>query len=483
MQHQKKPLIKFKNFNNHNNLKTTKTTFMKKILLSIALLLSAGIAARAQAPQLLNYQGVARNSTGTPLASVTIGLRLTIHDATAGGTVLYQETQTPPTNGFGLYNANIGAGTVVSGTFSSINWGSGPKYLQVEIDPAGGSSYTNAGTAQLLSAPYSIYSNTAGSVTGGLTGSGTTNYLSKFTSSSALGNSNVFDNGTTVGIDTSTPTSMAKLQVNGVGVYGSPPYWQAGIVANGAPTAGSASGIYGESGWRGVYGRNPGTAIGTQAIGVHGRCEGSSYTGGGYGVLAEAVGTGPTNYGIYATGSGAATNYAGYFNGNVHITGSISKGSGTFMIDHPLDPENKYLYHSFVESPDMMNIYNGNAVTDASGTATVIMPDYFEALNKDFRYQLTVIGTFAQAIIAEKINGNQFKIKTDKPNVEVSWMVTGVRQDKYANAHRVVPEVEKEPQFKGRYLHAREWGMPDSKSIDALRESTGPNGDNTVEAK
>jgi hypothetical protein len=86
------------------------------------------------------------------------------------------------------------------------------------------------------------------------------------------------------------------------------------------------------------------------------------------------------------------------FNENVSIGGSLSKGSGSFRIDHPLDPANKYLYHSFVESPDMMNVYNGNVVTDKNGRATVALPDYFEALNRDFRYQLTVVGQFAQAI-------------------------------------------------------------------------------------
>jgi hypothetical protein len=68
----------------------------------------------------------------------------------------------------------------------------------------------------------------------------------------------------------------------------------------------------------------------------------------------------------------------------------------------------------------------------------------------------------------EKVNNNQFKIKTDKPNVEVSWQVTGIRHDKFADAHRVVPEVQKEKEYQGRYLHAAEWGVPDTKSIDFL---------------
>jgi hypothetical protein len=129
--------------------------------------------------------------------------------------------------------------------------------------------------------------------------------------------------------------------------------------------------------------------------------------------------------GIFAAGgagtNGATTGFAGVFQGNVSVGGNLSKGGGSFKIDHRLDPENKYLYHSFVESPDMMNIYNGNTTRDASGNAVIELPDYFSALNKDFRYQLTVVGTFAQAIVAEKIKDNRFAIKTNAPNVEVSW--------------------------------------------------------------
>ena len=140
---------------------------------------------------------------------------------------------------------------------------------------------------------------------------------------------------------------------------------------------------------------------------------------------------------------GPGTSKAGSFLGDVDVTGTLTKSAGSFRIDHPLDPENKYLSHSFVESPDMMNIYNGNVTTNDRGEATVILPDYFEALNRDFRYQLTVVGQFAQAIVLEKIRGNSFKIKTDKGKVEVSWQVTGVRKDKFAEEHRIKVESEK----------------------------------------
>ncbi|MCC7296825.1 MAG: hypothetical protein IT244_00720 [Bacteroidia bacterium] len=188
------------------------------------------------------------------------------------------------------------------------------------------------------------------------------------------------------------------------------------------------------------------------------------------------------NYGIYSYATNGAVNYAGYFVGNVHVNGALSKSSGSFKIDHPADPENKYLVHSFVESPDMMNIYNGNVVTDANGDATIIMPDYFEALNMDFRYQLTCMGVFAQAMVAQKIEGNRFVIKTDKPNVEVSWQVTGVRQDPWANAHRIEPVVTKSETERGTYLNPELYGKPETsrlgyhepKKVEAVKPQIAP---------
>jgi len=157
--------------------------------------------------------------------------------------------------------------------------------------------------------------------------------------------------------------------------------------------------------------------------------------------------------------------------GNLTITGKLIKGSGSFKIDHPLDPANKYLSHSFVESPDMMNVYNGNIVTDKHGLATVVLPDYFEALNRDFRYQLTVIGQFAQAIVARKVAGNRFVIRSSKPDVEVSWQITGIRQDAYANADRIPVEEEKPAAERGSYLHPELFGQPTSRSISAVGQS------------
>lgn len=156
---------------------------------------------------------------------------------------------------------------------------------------------------------------------------------------------------------------------------------------------------------------------------------------------------------------------------DLDVTGTLSKGGGTFKIDHPLDPANKYLYHSFVESPDMMNIYNGNITTNSNGVAKVKMPKYFKALNKEFRYQLTVIGSFAQAIISKELNNNSFEIKTNNPNVKVSWMITGVRKDAWANENRVIPEVKKTWE-KGHYIHPRLYGASESKNITKAKRPT-----------
>ncbi len=142
-----------------------------------------------------------------------------------------------------------------------------------------------------------------------------------------------------------------------------------------------------------------------------------------------------------------------FIKGNLQVQGNVAKQGGSFKIDHPQDPYNKYLVHSFVESPDMMNVYNGNVVTDSAGMATVTLTDYFESLNMEYRYQLTCIGTFAQAIVLEKVEDNVFKIQTNKPDVEVSWQVTGIRKDPYATDNRIKVVQEKEENKKGTLLH------------------------------
>jgi hypothetical protein len=140
--------------------------------------------------------------------------------------------------------------------------------------------------------------------------------------------------------------------------------------------------------------------------------------------------------------------------GDLAVTGTVSKGGGAFKIDHPLDPGGKYLYHSFVESPDMKNIYDGTVVLDPAGRATVELPDWFEALNRDFRYQLTPVGSPAPGLhVAAKITGGRFTIAGGPAGTEVCWQVTGIRKDRWASAHRIPVEQDKPAADQGRYLH------------------------------
>jgi hypothetical protein len=198
------------------------------------------------------------------------------------------------------------------------------------------------------------------------------------------------------------------------------------------------------------------------SYGVYGSAAGGSTNYGVYGFADIAVG----KYGVYGSCGSSTGDYGGYFWGNLHATGSNTKGGGGFKIDHPLDPENKYLFHGDVQSPDMLNIYNGNVMLDANGEATIELPDYFEALNADFRYQLTCIGGFAPIYISERISDNRFSIAGGSPFMEISWQVTGIRIDAYAKANPIRVEMEKTDNEKDLYLHPEALGYGVEQSIN-----------------
>jgi len=228
-----------------------------------------------------------------------------------------------------------------------------------------------------------------------------------------------------------------------------------GVSGEATATTGSSAGV---RGWTnsasgiGVHGGN-------EAGGLAGKFDGQVQIQGALtmGNIIQRLGGGQVQIGggIQVTSGGATITGNSAITGTLAVTGTVSKGGGTFKIDHPLDPANKYLYHSFVESPDMMNIYNGVIRLDARGEAWVTMPEWFGALNMDFRYQLTPIGNPGGRIlyIAKEIQGNRFKIAGGRANAKVSWQVTGVRQDAWANANRVQVEVQKPPQEQGKYLY------------------------------
>jgi hypothetical protein len=161
---------------------------------------------------------------------------------------------------------------------------------------------------------------------------------------------------------------------------------------------------------------------------------------------------------------------AGLFAGDVDIQGTLTKDAGSFRIDHPLDPANKYLSHSFVESPDMMNIYNGIVTLDSKGEATITLPDWFGALNRDSRYQLTAIGAPGPNLfIAQEVTANQFRIAGGSDGMKVSWQITGIRQDAYANANRIPVEETKPAAERGYYRNPELFGQPEEKQIEWAR--------------
>ena len=200
---------------------------------------------------------------------------------------------------------------------------------------------------------------------------------------------------------------------------------------------------------------------------------GGGYGGAGVYAVGGSSATGSSGIGIVASaGNGASGGaFSGVFYGDVFVFGSLTtSNSAVYKMDHPLDPANKYLSHSAVESPDMMNIYNGIATLDASGEATITMPDWFSALNRDCRYQLTAIGAPGPNLyIAEKLTNNQFRIAGGQPAMEVSWQITGIRQDAWANAHRTPVEEVKSDRESGFYLHPELYGQPEDKQIEWAR--------------
>ncbi len=234
-------------------------------------------------------------------------------------------------------------------------------------------------------------------------------------------------------------------------------------------TAGD-TGVYGK-GTFGVYGN--GYVVGIYGVSINEGVRGEGSLVGVYGESNNNGVRGRTNSLDNQVGSGVVGDQgggfaAGYFNGHVEVNGSVTKSSGSFKIDHPHDPINKYLYHSFVESPDMMNIYNGIATLNDQGKTTVEMPSWFEALNSDFRYQLTCLDQYAPVFISGRIKDRKFKIAGGLAGQEVSWMVTGIRQDEWAKAHRIPVEEDKTETEKGFYIHPELFGQPKEKSISSL---------------
>jgi hypothetical protein len=424
---------------------------------------SAGVSGNAQAKtgQVYGVVGVSNSATAGAAAvdgyepSTTGAVYGVFGDAvsTGAGAAGVNGNEAATTGQvYGVKGSTNSTGTQAAGVFGFEGAATG-----LVAGVMGSTNSSSAGASGVNGYNGSATGSTAGVVGTSLSTSGFGVYgNAEATSGTAIG---VYGQTSSTGGDAVAGISQATTGGN-AGVYGqdSSPSGDGGFFANKSSTGGT--GVTGVA-----------YATSGEANGVFGQTSSSGGIGGVFTNLA-----GGSSLVIVGNGAGFAQVFSVDASGNVNVKGRLTKGSGSFKIDHPLDPANKYLSHSFVESPDMMNIYNGNVTTDKRGLATIVLPDYFEALNGDFRYQLTVIGQFAQAIVAQKIAGNRFVIHTSKPHVEVSWQVTGIRHDAYANAYRIPTEEMKSPQEQGHYLHPEVFGASDQLAIGAAIAVPSPAG-------
>jgi hypothetical protein len=420
--------------------------------------------------------------------TATTGTTAGVYGTTASPTGRGVLGQAKAAGGTGVYGASTN-GYGVEG-FDSATSGTAVGVLGSTLSPAGIAVIGESGsTASALQAGAGVSGLTVSPTSYGVEGyqyatTGTTAGVLGETYSPAgygVSGENIATTGTTAGVygttSSSTGYGVEGLNSAGIGVYGSGATGVVGVSTSVSGPGGSFTGFFAPL--------NSGLA-GTDGINLTGgNADGNSAENGGAGLMAlggvgGGAGSGAGGPGGAFQGGGGSTggdgvysfadfNYAGNFNGDLNVSGAIFAGTKDFKIDHPLDPANKYLVHASVESSEMKNIYDGNVTTDSEGHATVQLPEWFEVLNTDFRYQLTVIGQFAQAIVAREIENDRFEIRTSAPNIKVSWQVTGVRQDAYAKAHPLVVEQGKEARLRGFYIHPELYGAPSERQIEWAR--------------
>ncbi|MGO9272412.1 MAG: beta strand repeat-containing protein, partial [Terriglobia bacterium] len=361
-------------------------------------------------------------------------------------------------NTTGFYNTASGYGAMFSNTTGANNTASG---LQALYWNTGGNNNTASGVTAL-------YSNTAGYAN---TASGV-NALSGNTmgySNTASGVAALYGN--TMGYQ-NTATGLEALYWNATGNNNTASGYQAlySNTTGGPNTASGYQALYSNTtsccntatGYQALYSSTAEANTAAGSLALHSNTTGafntalganadvgsgdlSNATAIGAGAIVSAsnalvLGNGGVNVGIGTSTPAHTLDVVG----DIHASGAITGASKNFRIDHPVDPEHKDLYHASIESSEMMDLYTGNAMLDANGEAVVQMPEWFEALNQDFRYQLTAVGAPGPNLyVKEKIRNNRFRIAGGAPGAEVSWQVTGVRHDAWAKAHPLQVEVEK----------------------------------------
>ncbi len=371
--------------------------------------------------------------------------------------------QTTNANGYGVYSeGNMAATGIISGNGSGLT--------NVDANKLGGFS----ASSYLKSVPVPLY------VVGSVDGS-TATILNSSQFSGAIGltveMTGISNAGRTFAGD------FRNSNADGVGLVATG--FSTGISCTGSNTTGPTYGIVALSSSPdnesvGVYGFASASAGATQGgrfvsssnagIGVFGHAQ--SLTGSTFGVVGQSQSSaGRAMYGIETAATGTTygvygqvfspTGFGVYSNGN---TGA--SGVKAFRIDHPNDPENKYLLHYSAESPMPQNFYVGNVVTDGRGYAWVELPDYFAEINTNFKYQLTVVDgpnssedDFVQVKVREKIKGNRFLIRTSAPHIEVSWRVDADRNDRFVRRNPPKDVVDKEGPERGTYQQPELYGL------------------------
>jgi hypothetical protein len=396
---------------------------MRMLVATTALMLSLGVLpAAGQIPQTISYQGVLTDAAGVAVPDGPRNLTFKIYNAASGGSALWTEVQAAAPITRGAFAVILGSNTPLTLPFDVPYWLGTAVELDAELAPR----------VPLASSPYSLNARSL--------------VLPFSATASAAGTSAVLSI-TNDGTGRAVAGTTTSTAVSAYGLHGQVSSLTPGVTSAGVRGVNNGTGSAGY----GVDGSHAGAGSGVRG-----------YAPSGIGVFGQSI-SGTGVYGASTTGS------AGFFQGNVTVTGTLTKGAGAFKIDHPLDPRNRYLYHSFVESPDMKNIYDGVAMLDARGEAWIVLPEWFEALNRDFRYQLTAIGAPGPRLhVARKVHSSRFKIAGGEPGMEVSWQLTGIRQDPTANAHRIPVEEPKAPADRGRYLDPQAFGQPPERGIGRM---------------
>jgi len=497
------------------------------LLVVVCLWIAFSVSSTAQIPRTLSYQGVLTDTLGNPKPKGIYAFTMRLYETSTGGSPIWIELKNLSVSR-GLFSTILGDQTPFDPSirFDRQYWLGIQLGMEQELSPripltsvgysfyalradtalaAGGGGdvwqvsgnniyYNNGNVGIGTNTPtwklHVIETTTGGASVAGffdnsstLGGTGVLG-VSRHTSSSAgygvFGNSASTSGRGVYGLADATSGAnyggyFASASSGGKGVYGSAYAGSGttygGYFENSSPagfgvygiataTSGVNYGVYGKSSAPnsyGVYGYNTGTSgVGWGVLGNSLR---------GYGVWGVAGSSTATDYGVFGTSPDNVNDYGVYSNGRF-----AASGTKMFQIDHPLDPANKYLNHYCAEGPEPLLIYRGTVVLDANGEALVELPHYFEAINRDFHYQLTCLGSFAPVYISQKVQGNRFKIAGGRAGLEVSWTVTGARNDAFVRSYGAAVEQEKSQEHHGKYLNPALYGMPGEFAIHRVPE-------------